>query len=207
MCINVSHEADFPKASRYSQHCISAEVSLTLSQPPIPKLLLRSPFPENGHCGPSPPTVNRALSVMADGIQRQVDIGQLGVQSLGALSTLMAALTADNVQPTAVAQLQTLGKSLCINGPYARKVPEMLKRFSSLRIDRVALEIGWRRGDVPSLVADLPGGKTIALLSTCLTNLFPASPLALLWICYAIDFCQTICTLRVSPNSETSRYS
>jgi hypothetical protein len=56
----------------------------------------------------------------------------------------------------------------------------MLRRFSSKRLDRLAIEVGWRRGDAASLMADSAGGKTIALLSTCLANIFAPDSVGLI---------------------------
>jgi hypothetical protein len=70
-------------------------------------------------------------------------------------------------------QMLNLGSLFHINGPHAREVPDMLRRFSSQPIiGRLAVAVGWRRGDSASLMADSTSGQAVALLSTCLVNLF-----------------------------------
>lgn len=117
---------------------------------------------------------------MSNAIQLQADIGGLGIQGLGAFSTVLSTLSADNVTPMAMVQMENLGALFHVNGPFAEQVPDMLKRFSSQPLGRLAVSVGWRRGDSASLMADSSGGQAIALLSLCLTNLFPADNVALI---------------------------
>jgi hypothetical protein len=117
---------------------------------------------------------------MSNAIQLQADIGGLGIQGLGAFSTVLSTLSADNVTPMAMVQMESLGALFHVNGPFAEQVPDMLKRFSSQPLGRLAVSVGWRRGDSASLMADSSGGQAIALLSLCLTNLFPADNVAMI---------------------------
>ena len=109
---------------------------------------------------------------MSSAVQLQADIGTLGIRGLGAFSNVLATLSADNVTPMAMIQMENLGALFHINGLFAEQVPDMLKRFSSQPLGRLALSVGWRRGDSASLMADSSGGQAIALLSLCLINLF-----------------------------------
>ncbi|KAJ5183175.1 hypothetical protein N7492_000791 [Penicillium capsulatum] len=112
---------------------------------------------------------------MSADISPQVDIGSLSLSSLGHFSTLLTALSADDVQPTTLFQLEKVGVSLPINGPLAKKVPDCLQRYQSKRIERLGIVVGWRKGDSASFMAQSAGGQAIALLSTCLCNIYTSS--------------------------------
>jgi hypothetical protein len=114
------------------------------------------------------------LSTMSDQVQLQSDIGALGLRGLGAFSSLLAALSADNISPMAILQMEELGSAFNVNGSFAAKVPESLTRFSSYPLGRLALAVGWRRGDSASLLAQSAGGQAISLLSVCLANIYRA---------------------------------
>ncbi|KAK2867953.1 hypothetical protein FQN49_003305 [Arthroderma sp. PD_2] len=105
-------------------------------------------------------------------IQPQVDLGQLSLQGLSSLTPLLVALSADNVSPMAMIQMEQLGAILPISGRYAAKVPDYLQRCSSNRLNRLSLLIGWQKDDSASYMAKSAGGQAIALLSTCLVNMF-----------------------------------
>jgi len=109
---------------------------------------------------------------MANPIVPQVDIGALSLQGLQAVVPLLAALSADNVQPAAMLQLQALGGCFLSSGKYAAKVPDCLRRCTSVRVDRLALSVGWRKGDAASYMADSAGGQSVSLLALCLFNVF-----------------------------------
>ena len=81
-------------------------------------------------------------------------------------------MSADNVVPMALLQMEHLGSLLPTNGQYAERVKELLQRCRSVRLDKLALVIGWRKNDTASLMAQSAGGQSIALLSMCLVNLF-----------------------------------
>lgn len=104
----------------------------------------------------------------------QVDVGALTLNGLAAFSPLMAAMTTDNVSPMAMIQLQNLGDLFHTSGKYAARVPDLLQRCSSTRLDQLGMTIGWRKGDAASLMVQSAGGQAVALLCFCLTNLYPA---------------------------------
>jgi hypothetical protein len=101
----------------------------------------------------------------------QVDVGSLTLNGLAAFTPLIAALTADNVQPMAMIQLENLGSCFHTSGKFAAKVPDMLQRCSSTRLDQLGMALGWRKGDAASLMAQSSGGQAVALLCFCLKNL------------------------------------
>ncbi|OJJ47376.1 hypothetical protein ASPZODRAFT_132361 [Penicilliopsis zonata CBS 506.65] len=105
----------------------------------------------------------------------QADIGSLSLASLGAFSTILTALSADDVQPIAMIQLQNLGAAFPLSGPVTVTAPDYLQRFQSTRIERLGIAVGWRKGDSASLMAQSTGGQAIALLSVCLSDLFNKS--------------------------------
>lgn len=109
---------------------------------------------------------------MANQVSLQSDVGSLGIAGLGAFTSLLATMSADNVQPMAMIQLEHLGTVLHVNGPYASRVPEVLKRVISHPVGRLSLTIGWRRGDAISTLAETAGGQAIALLATALVNIY-----------------------------------
>jgi hypothetical protein len=59
---------------------------------------------------------------MSGEINLQADVGQLTLQGLSAFNTLLATLTADDVNPMAMIQMENLGAAFPINGKYAAKV-------------------------------------------------------------------------------------
>ncbi|KAK8104716.1 uncharacterized protein PG998_011749 [Apiospora kogelbergensis] len=109
---------------------------------------------------------------MANQVSLQSDVGSLGIAGLGAFTSLLATMSADNVQPMAMIQLEHLGAVFHVNGPYASRVPEVLKRVISHPVGRLSLTVGWRRGDTISALAETAGGQAIALLATALANIY-----------------------------------
>lgn len=109
---------------------------------------------------------------MSDQVQLQSDIGSLGLSGLGAFSHVLAALSADDIAPMATLQMEQLGSKFNVNGPVAANVPESLTRVSARPLGRLALSVGWRKGDSVSLLAESAGGQAVSLLSVCLTNLY-----------------------------------
>ena len=109
---------------------------------------------------------------MSGEVQLQADIGRLGLQGFGAFTSVLATLSADNIVPMALIQMEKLGTLLPVNGEYAERVKGLLQRCNDTRLDNFALFIGWRKNDTPSLMAGSAGGQAIALLSMCLTSLF-----------------------------------
>lgn len=101
---------------------------------------------------------------MPDALATQVDVGSLSLASLGAFSTILTALLADDVEPIAMIQLQNLGAAFPVSGPITVKAPDYLKRFNSTRLERLGIIVGWRKGDSASLMAQSTGGQAIALV-------------------------------------------
>ena len=101
-------------------------------------------------------------------VQSQADVGALGIQGLGAFSTILATLSADNVNPMAMVQMEQLGSHFLTNGPHADKCKGLMQRCSNTRLDRLGLLVGWRKNDAVSLMANSAGGQAIALLCVCL---------------------------------------
>lgn len=102
----------------------------------------------------------------------QADVGALGLAGLGAFSNILAALSADNVAPLALIQMQQLGSIFLVDGPYAHQVPELLKQAVSTQIGRLSLSVGWRHGDAISHLADSAGGQAVSMIAVCLTALY-----------------------------------
>lgn len=109
---------------------------------------------------------------MSRAVQSQADVGNLSIAGLSAFSSILATLSADNVVPMALIQMGELGAALPTSGEYADKVKSLLQRCSDVRLDHLAMVIGWRKNDSASLMAESAGGQAIALVSMCLTNLF-----------------------------------
>ncbi|KAJ5759902.1 hypothetical protein N7520_007058 [Penicillium odoratum] len=98
----------------------------------------------------------------------QIDVGSLSLSGLGAFSTVLTALSADDVQPMTMVQLQNLGAAFPTSGLLAIKMPDYLLRCKSRRIERLGVSVGWRRGDSASLMAQSASGQAAALLAVCL---------------------------------------
>ena len=109
---------------------------------------------------------------MSRAVQSQADVGNLSLAGLSAFSSILATLSADNVVPMALIQMERLGATLPTSGEYADKAKNLLQRCSNVRLDNLAIVIGWRKNDSASLMAESAGGQAIALVSMCLINLF-----------------------------------
>ena len=109
---------------------------------------------------------------MSRAVQSQADVGNLSIAGLSAFSSILATLSADNVVPMALIQMEKLGAALPTSGEYTDKAKNLLQRCSDVRLDHLAIVIGWRKNDSSSLMAESAGGQAIALVSMCLTNLF-----------------------------------
>lgn len=109
---------------------------------------------------------------MPQEISPQVDVGLLTLNGLAAFTPVLAALTADNVQPMAMVQLENLGSLFHTSGKYAAKVPDLLQRCSSKRIEHLSMSLGWRKGDAASVMSQSAGGQAMALLCFFLRNLY-----------------------------------
>ncbi|KAF7532485.1 hypothetical protein G7054_g7909 [Neopestalotiopsis clavispora] len=109
---------------------------------------------------------------MPNSVSLQADIGVLGLSGLGAFTTILSAMSRDNVQPMAMMLLENLGSLFHVNGPYSSRVPEAMTRVTSHPVGRLSLAVGWRRGDAISVFAETAGGQAITLLATCLVNIY-----------------------------------
>jgi len=69
-------------------------------------------------------------------------------------------------------QMEHLGAAFHVNGSFAAKVPELLKRACSHPIGQLGLTVGWRRGDSMSLMAESASGRAVSLQSVCITNIY-----------------------------------
>lgn len=115
-------------------------------------------------------------------VSLQADIGGLSISGLAAVRSTLTALSADDVAPLAMLQMENLGSLFHINGQYALQVPDLLQRCKSTRVDRLSLLIGWRKGDAASLMAQSAGGQAISLLSMCMLNLYSDDDIGRLFI-------------------------
>ena len=98
--------------------------------------------------------------------------GRSASKGLGAFTSVLATISADNVAPMALIQMEALGAVLFINGEFAEKVKTLLQRCSDIRLDKLAVLVGCRKNDSASLMAQSAGGQAVALLSMYLTSLF-----------------------------------
>lgn len=105
-------------------------------------------------------------------VQLQSDVNSLAFAGLGAFSTVLGAMSADNVHPIAMIQLENLGSLFHVDGPNAGHVSEVLKRATSHPVGRLSLSVGWRRGDTVSMLGDSAGGQAISLLMTALAGIY-----------------------------------
>jgi hypothetical protein len=72
----------------------------------------------------------------------------------------------------AMLQMEKLGTFFPVNGPKAARVPDLLQRCNSVKLDRLTLAIGWRKSDSASLMSQSAGGQAISLLSMCIFSIF-----------------------------------
>ncbi|KAH6669978.1 hypothetical protein B0J14DRAFT_657072 [Halenospora varia] len=87
---------------------------------------------------------------MSQTVAPQVDVGSVTLQGLAAFTPILAA-----PPPT-----------MFILWPYNKY------RSASQRLEGLGAVLGWRKGDVASFLARVPGGQAIALLCMCLLNMF-----------------------------------
>ncbi|KAJ5324375.1 hypothetical protein N7476_002975 [Penicillium atrosanguineum] len=109
---------------------------------------------------------------MSSSLDMQCDVSNLTLLGLGSFTKILSALSADDVQPTAMIQLEKLGGSFPISGPLRAQIPDHLQRCSSKRLESLGVTIGWRKGDAASLMSHSAGGQAVALLATCLENVY-----------------------------------
>ena len=134
---------------------------------------------------------------MSRDVQLQADIGSLGLQGLGAFTSILATLSADNVSSLALIQLEQLGSNFPVNGKLAEDVKGLLQRCKDKRLDHFAFAIGWRKNDSASLMAASAGGQAVALLCVCLTSLYRLRYTGLL----LAGLCSKLCSSAVNISS------
>jgi hypothetical protein len=86
--------------------------------------------------------------------------------------SLLRAITADDVSPLAVIQIESIGTCFHINGEIANEIPELLTRCKSVRLERLSVWAGWMVGDTASAMAETAGGRAGSLLSLMLVELY-----------------------------------
>lgn len=118
---------------------------------------------------------------MAQHLIPQVDLGVVSSNSLSAINSLLAAVSADDVTPVVLQQLLDLGSHFHISGLCAAQVPDLLQRTSSTRLDRLGILIGWKKGDAASYMAHSAGGQAIALICLCLRNIYHTGIVGILY--------------------------
>jgi hypothetical protein len=114
----------------------------------------------------------RLSKMSSSGLTWQAGVDTTASAGLGAVQAVLAACSADDVQPAALQQLEQLGSMFPLSGPYADRVPQALQRCSSRVLDKVGVLVGWRKGDACSLVSQTAGGHAIALIILCISNTF-----------------------------------
>jgi hypothetical protein len=102
----------------------------------------------------------------------QADITTVPISVLGSVPSLLKALSADHVDAGAVVQIEALGSCFQLNGELAKCVPDVLKRRSSVLVERVQIYVGWIAGDTASQMAATAGGQSAAVLSWVLEQLY-----------------------------------
>ncbi|KAK1753772.1 hypothetical protein QBC47DRAFT_347854 [Echria macrotheca] len=85
---------------------------------------------------------------------------------------LLRAVSADNVNPLALTQVQAIGACFQSNGDWAARAPDLLTRTPSARLNRLSAWIGWSKDDAPSFMSQTAGGRTASLLCLALGNLY-----------------------------------
>ena len=109
-----------------------------------------------------------AYDIMSGKVALQVDVGAVGTQAIGVLTTFSSALTADNRAPMILGQIGQLKSLFQFNGSISHGVPDLLPRCESFRLEKLALSVGWRRIDAPSILSNIASGPVVALLIACL---------------------------------------
>ncbi|KAI0855021.1 hypothetical protein F4860DRAFT_522036 [Xylaria cubensis] len=109
---------------------------------------------------------------MAPEFAMQADISRTAIDILGAVAPILRALSADNVDPLAVIQLDAIGSRFPISGPLAKQIPDALTRSTSVRLGRLQNLVGWIPGDTPATLCQSAGGQAASLLTLCLVEMF-----------------------------------
>jgi hypothetical protein len=112
---------------------------------------------------------------MSDSVNMQLDVGNVPnavVSTTGLAQSLLKAVSADSVNPLSVEQTRHIGACFHSNGPFAAKLPDLLTRSSSVRLERLSAWIGWVNGDTASYMSKSSAGRTASLLCFVLGNLY-----------------------------------
>lgn len=94
------------------------------------------------------------------------------ITTLNAAKDLLQATSADDINQNAVIQAQALGSCYDANGPIFARLPDLLCRTKSVRLERLAYLVGWAQGDTPDFLSKTPGGRSAALICFALSALF-----------------------------------
>lgn len=105
-------------------------------------------------------------------ITPQVDVAGATIQGLTAFTPLLIAMSSNNISPMALLQAHSLGDLFHVNGKYAAQVPDLITRVVSVRVQRLGIALGWRKGDTASALAKSAGGQAFAMVSLVLCNLW-----------------------------------
>ena len=100
------------------------------------------------------------------------NIPSSSLSTLGSFRPLLKALSADDVSPMAVLQVEAIGACFHFNGKFANRVPDLLVRSNSVRLDRLSQWVGWIRGDTASMMVGTAGGRAGAMIVTVLMENF-----------------------------------
>ncbi|MCJ1396879.1 hypothetical protein MMC11_000069 [Xylographa trunciseda] len=109
---------------------------------------------------------------MANSIGFQADVSALSLKGVTLVFDVLAFLSADNVAPTAMVQMEQLGSCFINSGRYAAQVPDHLRRCKSVRLDRLSLAVGWWKGDSASIMSNSVDGQAVAMISLYLFSLY-----------------------------------
>ena len=113
---------------------------------------------------------------MSNQVALQADVANAptsALEFLGAAKPLLKILSADNVNPLAVLQVEAIGNCFLSNGEWAARLPDLMARTSSVRMERFSAWIGWQKGDTSSHLSRTSGGRTAALICLFLATLYP----------------------------------
>jgi hypothetical protein len=108
----------------------------------------------------------------SNSVALQADVTSLPISVLRSIPSFLRAIS-DNVNASAVVQIEALGSCFHLNGEVAKRVPDLLKRSNSQLVERLQLLVGWIAGDTASYMAATSGGQTAAVLSWVLEGLYP----------------------------------
>lgn len=109
---------------------------------------------------------------MSGSVSLQADVAQTSLATLSSLQPFLRALSGDDVHPMAVLQVESLGTCFHVNGELAKKVPDLLVRCKSIRLERISQWVGWMAGDTASVMAKTTGGRAASLLALIMVETY-----------------------------------